>query len=355
MGSSFQSFQPGRGITKLRAVWSNGQSIKEYQDFLSGKGPPAEQDDGPSLIIAPRERSALVDTLVKLGGGEDSIIHPGDPLPSSVRGRDSFPVYVAVPASQLDSLLPHCESKRDDLVFFTRGDCLESVLKKHALLRDATTQILVSFSTPGGERFPSDLCVEYGTDARDEPKLAFPTATCGKWKDGVAKRIERGDIRVDRLFYRDWRRRQWEQIVFESCFQLVGAVREEPTTIQDVGRYYAEDVEEMAWQLMGMLRGSDAVSVMYGFEERMFAFAEARGEMRCGLESFPFRNGIFLEKSFAGNKIGFGDPAPLHTEYLGFAVNDKGLLPGVDIPDFATQDLKEGIMRKGNLRADGVI
>jgi len=37
----------------------------------------------------------------------------------------------------------------------------------------------------------------------------------------------------------------WEQAIFDAVFNLVGAVRAEPTTIQDVANYYEAEVSDM--------------------------------------------------------------------------------------------------------------
>lgn len=34
----------------------------------------------------------------------------------------------------------------------------------------------------------------------------------------------------------------WERSVFDAVFHLVGAIRDEPTTLADVANYYSEEV-----------------------------------------------------------------------------------------------------------------
>eukprot|EP00586_Coscinodiscus_wailesii_P018895 CAMPEP_0172515594 /NCGR_PEP_ID=MMETSP1066-20121228/269288_1 /TAXON_ID=671091 /ORGANISM="Coscinodiscus wailesii, Strain CCMP2513" /LENGTH=398 /DNA_ID=CAMNT_0013296709 /DNA_START=119 /DNA_END=1315 /DNA_ORIENTATION=+ len=359
-------------LTKLGVSWSNGQAIQEYQDFLSGKSQNLnDRDDGPSLIITGNPDAAndnnnlLLDALLKLNpNNDDIVIRPGDPLPATVAGRDEFPIYVTAPPSQLSSILSsnlsnNWDAKRDDLVFFTtdKGN-VEEVLRRYGLVRDGTTQVLACFSTPGAVLAPQDLSVTYGLDAAGEGKKAMETVTCGKWRDAIAKRLEGGGIGVKRMFHREWRRHMWEKTVFDAAFHLIGAIREEKTTVWDVAEYYGDEVEEMVWQLSGLLRGAMAVTLTYGFEERMFEYALKMGkESVCEIsdETFAFTNEVFLDYSSKGLKAGFGDPAPMHTEYVAYAVDVRGLLKTVTVPDTNVEQTRKTIMRQGNLRADGVV
>ena len=86
-----------------------------------------------------------------------------------------------------------------------------------------------------------------------------------------------------------------------------------------------------------------AITLTYGFEERMFGVAENTGsETQCRLidDMFPF---LFEDFQMATSL----------SEYLGYAQDERGLLKGVTLARKpANGNL---IMRQGNLRADGVI
>lgn len=146
---------------------------------------------------------------------------------------------------------------------------------------------------------------------------------------------------------------------FDAAFNIVGACAGPDTTLAQVGEFYGDDASEIAWQMSSMLRGSNAIALSYGFEERMFQYAASSGkDVVCSVEpeTWDFVNGVFLQTSIKGLEMGFGDPAPLHTEYVDFAVNSKNLLPGLDIVIPKTdKPQRESIMREGNLRADGNI
>jgi hypothetical protein len=126
-------------------------------------------------------------------------------------------------------------------------------------------------------------------------------------------------------------------------FNLVGAVRTEPTKILDVALYYGEEVSDMVWQISGILRGMKALTLTYGFEERMFGIAEANGsEQPCAVipEMFPY---IYQEYTMAA----------MLNEYLCYAQDEIRLLDGVSFMRRAG-DIKP-IIRQGNMRADGVL
>ena len=123
-------------------------------------------------------------------------------------------------------------------------------------------------------------------------------------------------------------------------------MRSQPTSLQEVGTYYGEEVSDMVWELSQLLRGWRALTLTYGFEERIFGIAESSGhEIQTQLvdEMYPYiwGNQVFLES------------LPF-TEYLMIAQQDKGLLSSVQLPQRALESYQSN-MRKGNLRADGVV
>jgi len=136
---------------------------------------------------------------------------------------------------------------------------------------------------------------------------------------------------------------QWERASFDAVFNLVGAIRVEPTTLKDVAMYYEEETSDMLWQVTGSLRGWLAVTLLYGFEERLFGLAEARfSEQQCEIseEMFPYMFCAPLDK---GNML---------VEYLNYAKDERKLIQNVQLPKC---DNTPSSMRQGNLRADGVI
>ena len=136
----------------------------------------------------------------------------------------------------------------------------------------------------------------------------------------------------------------WERNCLDAVLNLVGSVREEPTTIGDVANYYEAEVSDILWEISGTLRGWKAITLMFGFEERIFGFAE-RQKTPCALvdDWYPY---------IWGNKV-FTESQKF-LEYLHYAKSEMGLLQGVELPPMK-EELDVGKMRKGNLRADGVV
>jgi len=370
---SAKSFQlkPTSNIirTPLHATWSNGQAIKEYQDFLSsGKQELDTTEDGPSIIITSdvNNPNPLANALLKMGDGDDVLLLPTDTIPDVIGDRNSFPIYLCLPPNELGPairthLFSTWDDKRDDLVYCTTQKTnIEPVLREFGLPRDATSQLLVGFTTPKNSAFaPMDLSVKFGQDASFIDKYAGESSSCGKWRDAIASRLDKNLIRCKSCFYREWKRDMWERSAFDSAFNLIGACAGEKITLAEVAEFYDEDASEMVWQMSSMLRGSQAIALSYGFEERMFEYAASSGkDIYASIEpdTWDFSNGVFLQTSIKGLEMGFGDPAPLHTEYVDYAINHKKLIPGgsIEIPAVA-ESQRNSIMRKGNLRADGKI
>lgn len=138
----------------------------------------------------------------------------------------------------------------------------------------------------------------------------------------------------------------WERNIYDAVFHLLGVVREDPTNIADVSNFFYDEVSDIVWDFSQLLRGWKAITLMYGFEERLFGVADATGgEHPCTLtdEMYPFiwGNSVFME-------------SPKFVEYMLFAQEDKGFLQSIDMPKRDIDDFKTA-MRRGNLRADGVI
>jgi len=312
------------------------------------------KDDVPSLIVAPSSGDPtsweLVAAVVALGAGEDVVIQAGMPLPEEVGGSKSFPIYVCVYPSELKDFLSSAadewKAKMGDFVFFSGGKqcgCIEPILKERGLARDSITQVLLGFSLPGPSGKPKDLSVKIGVDASGEDKWAGESAVCGEWQGGFAERLERNGIRVKKGFYREWRRWMWERAAYDAVLNLVGSVRDKPTTMKDVALYYGEEVSDMLWEVSSALRGHLAVTLTYGFEERIFGIGENAGDEQCILseELYP----VLYDNAVLNSKM--------IKQYLGFAKEECGLLQNVDLPVSLAD--RPSLMRQGNLRSDGVI
>lgn len=208
------------------------------------------------------------------------------------------------------------------------------------------TQVLISGIQINSYGVVQDMSVALPLAESGEEKWAGECAACGKWAGSITERLQRSNIRCRTDFYREWRRRMWERSAYDAIFHLIGAVRDQPTTCAQVALYYGEEASDMLWEMSQLLRGWRAVTLTYGFEERVFGIGESAGkEILCQLidEMYPFLwgNQVFLQSK-------------MYCEYLIYAQSEMGLLQGVVLPqkrdeDFATK------MRQGNLRADGVV
>jgi len=342
------------------ATWSDSKAVMEYQNFLSsGAQEIILKEDCPSVIVvSPNEAdleftelNPLAQALMHMGSGEDIILSPYQPLPESLGGQSEYPIYLTLPPQEmepfLDSLDKAYEDRQSDFCFFAGGfqyGNIEEILQSRGYCRDSITQILIT----GMELGPTgikDASVCLGPDSVGEDKWAGECAACGKWNGAIAKRLQSKEVRCTTDFYRDWRRKMWERNCLDAVLNLVGAVRQEPTTLSDVANYYETEVSDMLWEISGTLRGWKAITLMYGFEERIFGFAEYQKAQQCTIidDWYPYiwGNRVFTEsKQFL--------------EYLHYAQSEMGLLKGIELPPMS-EKLDVSKMRQGNLRADGVI
>jgi len=347
------------------ATWSNGQAIKEYQDFLStGRSELQKEDDGPSVIVQSSKPSnvlALTDAIIGLGQGDDIVLNPSDTLPDTLGDRSSYPIYIALPPYELKEFIQNLndewKARAEDFVFFSGGKVcgvVEPVLREFGMCRDSMTQVVVGFSTPapgtglgGATKKPEDLSCMIGHDTRGEEKWAGESQSCGKWNAAVASRLDDNGIRCRTVFYREWRRAMWERAVFDCVFNIVGCVREEKTDIADVAMFYELEASDMMWELVNNLRGGLAVTLIYGFEDRLFSIAEMRG--KDDICELPVEMFDYSQNVFPGTNL-------MLKEYQNYAKDRCGLLQGVDVPPVPSQiDELPSKVRTGNLRADGVI
>jgi hypothetical protein len=343
-----------RTSTRLHmAVWSDSKAVREYQDFLaSGEQEIKLTPDGPSVIIRPMEgTNVMTEALLTMGMGDDVVMTPDQDLPLTMGGKSEFPIYIALPPGQIDSFIrnlsKNLEARNQDFIFFAGGPVygnIEGTLKDYGYCQDSMTQVLISGLkvTSGGAVM--DLSTRIGTDAMGEEKWAGECASCGKWKGSVAQRLEKSAIRCTVNFYRDWRRKMWERNIMDATVNLVGAVRAQRTTQSEVALYYEEEVSDMMWEISQSLRSHKAVTLLYGFEERIFGVAENTGsEIPCTIDEEMF-------KFIWGNRV-FTD-SKTFLNYLWLAKDDCGLIPTVELP---IRRENTGMMRSGNLRADGKI
>ena len=135
----------------------------------------------------------------------------------------------------------------------------------------------------------------------------------------------------------------WERTAYDAAFNLIGAVRSEPTKMKDVALYYGEEVSDMLWEISGALRGHLAVTLSYGFEERVFGVGENAEDEICELDEamYPF----LYDNALLNSKM--------LVQYLHYAKDELGTLANVELP--ISRGDKPSLMRQGNLRADGAI
>jgi hypothetical protein len=346
------------------AAWSDPRAVKDYQDFLSSGAQEIElKEDGPSVVlISPNEAglefnqlNPVAQALIHMGGGADTILTPYQELPAFMGEGDQatseYPIYITLPPTEILPFIQNLDEaysdRTEDFVFFSGGlyfGNIEEVLKEYGFCRDDMTQVMIA-GMEVDENGITDKSVKLGADAVGEEKIAGQSAACGKWKGAIAKRLERYQLRCDVDFYRDWRRKMWERNILDAIFNLVGSVREEATTLQDVANYYEQETSDMVWEITGSLRAWKAVTLLYGFEERLQGVAEATTQ-QCTLveDRFPY---------IWGNQVFLNSPKVL--EYLHYAQSQFGLIPGVELPPMKEQGDLSSALRQGNLRADGVI
>jgi hypothetical protein len=210
--------------------------------------------------------------------------------------------------------------------------------------RDSMTQVLISGLRVTQLNRVQDLSIRLGSDSYDLEKWGGECSACGKWRGSMFQRMERSNIRCRVDFYREWRRFMYERNVYDAVFHLMGVVRSEPTTVADAAMYYGDEISDLVWEFSQLLRGWKALTLMYGFEERIFGVADV-AEQKCTItdEMYPFiwGNPVYLQSK-------------TYMEYLQYAKEEMGCLQSIDLPKMKDEDFKSK-MRQGNLRADGVI
>jgi len=345
------------------ATWSNGQAIQEYKDFLdTGESELRKEDDGPSIIVqSASSTTPLTDAIHGLGNGDDVILTPSETLPLSLEGREAYPIYITLPPYELKEFIKNLndewKARAEDFVFFSGTKVcgvVEPVLREFGMCRDSMTQVVVGFTLPppgsglgGVTRKPEDTACNIGHDAQGDEKWAGESHACGKWNGAVASRLDINGIRCKTGFYRDWRRTMWERALYDAVFNLVGAVRDEDTDHADVAMFYDLEASDMMWELANSLRGGLAVTLIYGFEDRILSMAEMRGkDEQCELLDGMFHH---MYNMFPGKCI-------MLWEYCNYAKDRKGLLQHAEVPPVPTAiDTLPSPVKQGILRANGVI
>ena len=321
-----------------------------------------KEEDGPSIIVqSSKFVTPLTDAINSLGTGDDVILPPNAPLPPELGGRKSYPIYITIPPFELKEFIQNLndewKARAGDFIFFSGGKIcgvVEPTLREFGMCRDSMTQVTVGFSLPppgqglgGMTRKPEDMSCNIGTDANGVEKWAGESQACGKFNAAIAGRLDANGIRCKKVFYREWRRAMWERALLDCVWNVVGVVRDEPTDHADVAYYYEQEASDMMWELANNLRGGLAVTLIYGFEDRLFGIAEQKGkDVKCELtdEMFNYQVNCFPGKN------------TMLLEYLNYAKEEKGLLQKSEVPSVPT-GLSElpSLVKRGNLRADGKI
>lgn len=88
--------------------------------------------------------------------------------------------------------------------------------------------------------------------------------------------------------------------------------------VLQVGELYFNEADEMLVEINRAMRGAFALTLLYGFEERMFAYAAGRNVefMPTKIENFKWRNGFIYGLGDMARTVGMDDPCPMHTQYL---------------------------------------
>ena len=235
---------------------------------------------------------------------------------------------------------------------------LESHLRKNNVGGSDQTSVLLNLGlmpSPSGLHTHNFITSEVttGVDSYGLKKKVGRTIACGKWAGSVKGRVE-GVVKactkegeeenwevVDLGFYRDVRRLLFEYTILSSTFNLIGQVHSktsnEALTYADVALGYTDECVEMVQELSSCLRGGLAVTMMFGFEDRIMNLAEYAPLWKARDAKLPDRetdldeiaygntNGWWFkemtcatfEKAKAAN-VPLPDPLPMHTEYLGF-------------------------------------
>jgi hypothetical protein len=115
--------------------------------------------------------------LFNMGMGDDVVVTPDQPIPSTLGGRNEFPIYVLVPPTQLSHFLntlnPSLYEKIDDLIFLSGGMTygnIEDVLKeKGTCIRRSRS--LLSWNFPDAYSNPPSLTTQVFSVQQDTVEI----------------------------------------------------------------------------------------------------------------------------------------------------------------------------------------
>ncbi|GMI03537.1 hypothetical protein TrRE_jg6661 [Triparma retinervis] len=335
--------------------------------------------DQASLFIVPSSGfddaspcERLLSTLADVDKGDVVLEWSEDDLISIPEqfSESPAPIYILLPSSSLSSFVngDYVQGLRkmypaspllEDFVFINfDGSISETILRKNNLGGSEQTTLLLNcgFEASGG-RHEYKLVeneVNLGVDAMGIKKVAGRSIACGKWAGSVKERIEESVKKncgiegegenwglVDLGFYRDVRRLLFEYGILTSAVRLIGEVHTKTSgdqlTFNDVVMSYEGESIDLIRELSSCLRGGLAVTMMYGFEDRILALAESSkmwkdqeaktlwgGQKGLG-GTWEQQNGWWLEEMTAKalakakeTRIPIPDPLPMHSEYLEF-------------------------------------
>lgn len=309
-------------LLSRKAVWSDSRATIDYQNLLDGRV-EERKSDGPAVVFAEDE---LGKAFARMAPGEPDLTLGFD----SAFPTTDLPIYIScAEPDALDQLLSRCpESKLEDLVFLNYGDFLEPVLKKYNCCRDRQTQAVVYLALNEYGKVEEDR-TSIGDDRMGVPKYAAETSVTGKWSGHFADRLNRHKFFCAELFYRDWRRVMLERVAFEAAYHLVGVLHK-GVPVKEVHEYFADEVDDMVYEMNRALRGHLAVQLLNGYEERMAAYGQAHFRSKVdnkltsiSLKRAAHRNGLFYDISQEMRRRDFPDPTPMHTEYWEYGLDNR--------------------------------
>mmetsp|Transcript_32279 Transcript_32279/g.102936 ORF Transcript_32279/g.102936 Transcript_32279/m.102936 type:complete len:344 (+) Transcript_32279:90-1121(+) len=312
---------------RLRAVWSDSRATVDYQNLLNGIV-PERKADGPAVVVG---EDALALGLAQMAPGEADRVLRFDEVSAATLesvGSGEYPIYVSCDKPELleEAIRRVPDDKKGDLVFVNHGHMLEPILKRYGLLRDTTTQAVAYYAVNEFGKLEDDR-THIGEDTMGRAKYAAETAVTGKWAGAFADRLRRNKFHCSENFYRDFRRKMLERVIYESVYNLVAAVHE-GCPLSEVPDYFADECDDMLFEFSRLLRGNLAVALVSGSEERMAAYAKAQYRSKLDNKgptishSSPYRNRFFYDISKSMTDRDFPDPVPMHTEYFDFGLQN---------------------------------
>mmetsp|Transcript_24355 Transcript_24355/g.79329 ORF Transcript_24355/g.79329 Transcript_24355/m.79329 type:complete len:349 (+) Transcript_24355:26-1072(+) len=312
-------------------VNSDSRATQEYFDFLLGKTEIEPTEDQPSVIVGGGKIGEMLREFGERRGFEDVVLGRGEAIPSGHPG----PVYLAVPAAELDAAIELCpEEKRDDLVFLSDGQ-LEPLFQRHGLYGPCQASLWLALMRRGGK--PVDGRVTDLSGTTDGLSRVH-----GKWSGAFAMRMGTGGILCREANQRDARRTTLEKLVFVTAYNLVGAAHG-GLSMGEVAGKHGEEVGAMCRELASFVRYTLSVSLFSGLDDRLADYARTMEFLPTRLDAgaFPFTSGYFYRYTKmagtrttpAGIKVEIPDTTPLHTEYL-LEARDRGLV-GKELLDAA--------------------